>query len=605
MVYISAYSIGRLNVIIALLASSFSLAFSGERINSFILEGDKNFNKSKYEDACRNYQAGLGRQPENLPALLGLASSLYQLKLYQDTARGLKKAIRLSPRNISLYLWLANAISAMEKNAGAMEEFRREFRPRLIELWFEDAYSQTITDYRSIIKQYPESAWANYLLGTTYLKMHRTEKARRFYWEASRLAPGWAAPMARLNQTSITDSPTASIKNLNNFLRKYPEKPMINYTLASLYKNQNHPEEARAAYQSVVTSRMTDKSIRAKTHLYLYRSAIKRGYYQEALDQFNQSITLSPESLISLILPDIFRTMKILDISPDRYKKQFQQNPENINLAYFLAKLAEQEMDYVDAIRLYRIARDISLLPANRLYINSQIINAAARGGLTEELKNKCLFLAEEAPHDCENYLFLAQLYLNRGRSVEVIRIFQDGLGHNPRATLLRSRLSSLYLSQGRYPEAITEYRQLIDRIPAQPNYYGKLADCYFKTGEIDQGRKIINQLCRIEPDEALAWTIAGNTYRKNGIFTDAIESYSSALKIRPGDFFISLQLAKSYIKLRQYSRAGQVYRTAIERCDWPSRRRRLRNRLVRLYNNTGRLSELAREYETRLGNGD
>ena len=161
MFYISAYSIRGLILIITLFSSSFSATFSGETIESFILEGNENFNKSKYEDACHNYREGLDKQPENLPALLGLTSSLYQLELYQDTTRELKKAIQLSPRNISLYLWLANTISAMENNTKATEEFQRDFRPRLIELWFEDDYSQTITDYQNIIEQYPESAWAN------------------------------------------------------------------------------------------------------------------------------------------------------------------------------------------------------------------------------------------------------------------------------------------------------------------------------------------------------------------------------------------------------------------------------------------------------------
>ena len=601
MFYISAYSIRGLILIITLFSSSFSATFSGETIESFILEGNENFNKSKYEDACHNYREGLDKQPENLPALLGLTSSLYQLELYQDTTRELKKAIQLSPRNISLYLWLVNTISAMENNTKATEEFQRDFRPRLIELWFEDDYSQTITDYQNIIEQYPESAWANYLLGSTYLRRHRTEKARRFYRKASRLATGWAAPVVRLNRTSITYDLATAVKNLNDFLRKYPDSPMINYTLGSLYKNQNHMEEARAAYQAVLTSGITNRSIRAKTHLYLYRIAIKRGDYQEALDQFNQSIALSPESLISSFLPDIFRTMKILDISPDRYRKQFQQNPDNINLAYFLAELASREMDYSEAIRLCRIARKISLLPENRSYINSRIITTAARGSLTKELENKYLSRIEKDPRDCENYSFLARLYINRGKPEVAIRVLQDGLEYNSQATLLRTLLAFHYKSRGLYPKAITEYRRLIDGTAARPNYSGNLADCYFKAGEIDQGRKILNQLCRIEHREAIAWTTAGNIYRKNGMFSDAIKSYSSALNIRPGDFFISLKLAKSYIKLRQYSRAGQVYRAAIERCDWPSRRRRLRNRLVRLYSNTGRLPELAREYENRL----
>jgi len=180
-------------IIIALSSSLPSFLFS-EAAQPLILKGNKYFNKSEYEEAGRCFQEALAGQPDNLPALTGLASSLYQLERYEETARELKRAIQSSPRNISLYLWLIDTISALENNSGPVEEFRREYRPQLLSLWFEQDFNRTISDYREILEKYPDSAWANYIIGFTYLKLGRPEKARLFYEKASRLAPGWASP---------------------------------------------------------------------------------------------------------------------------------------------------------------------------------------------------------------------------------------------------------------------------------------------------------------------------------------------------------------------------------------------------------------------------
>lgn len=600
----SPYSFSSFILTIAILFSSFSSAFSGETIESLIREGDKKFNETKCEDARRSYRDATKIDPDNLPARLGLAYSLYRLERYEETARELKEAIRISPRNISLYYWLINTISAMDNGTVAAEEFRRKFRPFLTELWLEDDYSRAIADFLNIINNYPDNAWAGYLLGQTYLKSRSTEKARLSYQEASRLAPGWAAPLVALNKRPILSNPKIAVNNLEKFLEENQEVPRIYYTLGSIYRKQELPGKARAAYESLLVSSRAN-SLRAKAYFRLCRISLKEEDYQQAIAQLNHSINLSPETLTTSFLPDISRIMRSLDISPDQYRKQLQKEPDNINLAYLLAGLAGEDRDYGESIELYRKVMELCLQPAKCLYINSRIINAAVRSDRIKELENTYLSRLEKKPPDALNYFFLANLYYNRGRPVEAIKILQISLKHNPRASLLRSRLAHYYRRQGQYPEAITQYHKLIDTHPNRADYYGNLADCLFKTSKSNQGKKVLTQLCQVMDRSNYALSTAGNIYRRNGMYSDAIKSYSSALDIQPDDYFVSLKLAKLYIKTRQYSRAGQVYRLAIEFCEWPEWRRSLRRRLVRLYSNTGRLPELAREYEERLEIGE
>ncbi len=601
MIFLSTTSILKLSLLILFFLSPFSPAFSGETI-PFIQEGNKKFNQAKYETAGQDYLKAGEAQPDNLPALLGLVSSLYQRERYPETARALKKAIRLSPRNITLYLWLANTIAAQENNSGAAEEFRREFRPRLIELWFEDDYRAAISDYQAIIAQYPESAWANYLLGSTYLRLNQKDKAGKFYREASRLAPDWAAPVARENQLGMTYNLIASLDHLNKFLQRLPESPLINFTRGALYQALELPKKARAAYETVLASGKPNRVLRAKTYLKLSRISVKNGDYRAALDQFNRTLALSPDFSLALFPFDIIRVIKTLDINPDQYRKQFQRHPENIYLAFFLAQLESEKNNYDEVIRIGREAIRKSIRPRNQLIISYWMISAAIKGGLTDKLLREYKSKIKQDPLNCENYIFLAFLHTRQARPDEAIEILENGRRRIPGATLLRARLASLYLKQGKYEKSIQEYRWLIDKTPFRLKYYGYLADCRFLTGATDQGKEVLDQLCRSFPREYNAWLTAGNTYRKNGQFSDAIKAYSSALELRPGGVIASLQLARIYIKTRQFSQAGMVYREAIKHCDRPKERRRFRKRLVQLYRDTGRLNELAREYEALLG---
>ena len=203
----SAFSSSSLLLTTTLLLLSLSAAYSDESIESLIREGDNNFNESKYEEAHRSYRDATKIDPDNLPAQLGLAYSLYQLERYTETARELQKAVELSPRNISLYYRMIDTISAMDKGTGAAEEFRKNLRPRLINLWLEDDYSQAIADFQKIADKYPDNAWVRYWLGRTYLNLKLTEKSRTFYEDSSRLAPGWASPFVALNTRPIYLSP--------------------------------------------------------------------------------------------------------------------------------------------------------------------------------------------------------------------------------------------------------------------------------------------------------------------------------------------------------------------------------------------------------------
>ncbi|MEA1926711.1 MAG: tetratricopeptide repeat protein [Candidatus Auribacterota bacterium] len=601
----SPCNFGNLILTTALLFTSLSSSFSEETIESLILEGDKNFNESNCEAALRNYRDATELEPDNLPARLGLAYSLYRLERYKETARELQEAIQISPRNISLYYWLIDIISAMDKGTGAAEKFRNNLRPRLIKLWLEEDYRQAIADFRKITDKYPDNAWAGYWLGRTYLNLRLIEKAHGFYEESSRLAPGWASPLIALNTRSSFSTPERAINNLKGFLRKHPSAPEIYYALGSIYEWLELPEKARTVYETLLASSRKNLSLRARTRLQLFRILLKEGDYKEALDQLNRNINLAPQTLTTSFIPDISRLIKTSDTPPDHYRKQFLREPDNINLALFLARLTNEKRDYKKSIQFYQKAMELCLHPTKRSYINSRMIDSSVRAGLIEELKTEYLSRIKSKPKNGESYLFLSQLYINRAQEKEAIRILQEGLDQDPRADRLRSRLASCCRHQGLYPRAITEYRKLITTTPLQPKNYGKIADCLFKSGEISRGRKVLDQLCQIMPGETFSWSTAGRIYQNNGLYPEAIKSYSAALSIQPHNYYFSLKLAQAYKKLRQYSQAGRIYQAALKNCGWPRQRKSLINQLVRLYNNIGRLPELAREYEERLEIGE
>jgi len=236
----------------------------------------------------------------------------------------------------------------------------------------------------------------------------------------------------RVEPPPITYDLTGAIKNLDHFLEQDRDCPAVNFTLGVLYNNHDLPDRARAAFEAVLNSGLKNQSLRSKARFKLARIDIKRGDYKQAADEFNHALKMASVLLQFPSITGLLRTTKQINIARDRYRKQFQRDPENINLAYLLARIASRERDYDESVGLYQRAIDSSLRPQDRISLYGRLVSAAARGGLCEKMAREYLSRVEKDPHYCEGYLFLAMLYSNRGRPGEAIRIVREGVKTTP-----------------------------------------------------------------------------------------------------------------------------------------------------------------------------
>jgi tetratricopeptide (TPR) repeat protein len=134
---------------------------------------------------------------------------------------------------------------------------------------------------------------------------------------------------------------------------------------------------------------------------------------------------------------------------------------------------------------------------------------------------------------DWDAYTYLANIYLNQGKTEEARKVIEKGLAIGRHKNLLNS-LAFIYLSLKDYDNAIKTYEEAIKSFPKDPLAYNNLAVVYLGQNNLDEGIKLLEQSVRIYPDDPEAYYNLGEAYKKMGIELLSKKYYQEAVKRAP-----------------------------------------------------------------------
>jgi spermidine synthase len=165
----------------------------------------------------------------------------------------------------------------------------------------------------------------------------------------------------------------------------------------------------------------------------------------------------------------------------------------------------------------------------------------------------------------------------------------------NPEAwlQLIRQRIS-----QSNYDEALKYLRKLKDRFPQNPLIYYESARCYISQSKLDSAKMDLKKSLEINPRISGSWYFLGEIYRREKFPEEALRAFQKALQFEPqlyealngsaavyksqGDYAraavllrqslnkmeyqpeIAAELGDCYLKMKEYPRAINQYKTAI-----------------------------------------
>lgn len=153
---------------------------------------------------------------------------------------------------------------------------------------------------------------------------------------------------------------------------------------------------------------------------------------------------------------------------------------------------------------------------------------------------------------------------LVEGDTLAYISSLTGILDDNPNDKDALMLLGNVLVFTGDYRKAINCFNNVIALDYYFKEAYNSLAYAYNSLNDPDSSIWAINQYIKLAPDEANPYDTRGDLYADNGKLQRAIESYRSALSIKP-DYYISLEkLAHMYIFSKEYNSADSCYRTIL-----------------------------------------
>ncbi len=257
---------------------------------------------------------------------------------------------------------------------------------------------------------------------------------------------------------------------------------------------------------------------------------VKLGRREEAIEKYTKAISMEPglaEAHINLAV--LYIKKELYELAKERLKEAIRTAPSKTRAYDLLARLALQEDDEKEAVRLYMEAMTAASDP-----------KAAAAELHDEELKKKA----------ADAFFARCKVLVKEGRfqeTVKDVRALTALRPDDPKAWFMRGNVA---LSTGGEDEAVESYERAIELAPSFPECYNNLGNIHMKRGRLEEARRCFTKAIEGNPGYAQAYNNLGICLRKMGRLREAIEYYKKALKIKPDYAAAYFNLGNAYAEL-------------------------------------------------------
>ena len=156
--------------------------------------------------------------------------------------------------------------------------------------------------------------------------------------------------------------------------------------------------------------------------------------------------------------------------------------------------------------------------------------------------------------------LELAQELIRVGKADEALKLINQLRDVYGDTRELHDLLKEAYLSAKEYDKVEEMIKKDLEREPKNWMLYCELANVYLKTQREEEAKLNLNKAIELSPDGKPAYSQVASVYLRNGLTSDAIDTYKQArMRLGKPDVF-SLELANLYEGLLDYKQAIDEY---------------------------------------------
>ena len=252
--------------------------------------------------------------------------------------------------------------------------------------------------------------------------------------------------------------------------------------------------------------------------------------YDAALKDAQVASQLDPNNIVyTMALADIYRMKENYREAATYYKKAVEQDPNNSDVAYYLA------VSYAN-------------------------LGDAGNQGMAalEALKRKTKYVGES------NYYVADALYKQK-KIDEAAEFYQRAIEIKPDIYASYGVLSDIHRSRNEFDKAIEVTRKGLKLFPKDATLYTSLAWYYSLADRPQDAIIAAKSAINLAPDQYMAYTNLCRAYNDAKDYQQAIATCNNALQKNPGDGETYYYLGRAYEFLKQTAKAEDAYKKAIE----------------------------------------
>ncbi len=507
-----------------------ALNINPEDATSLYYAGSINILNMDLEIAKLQFLKVIALRPEYLDAYKNLGIVYFNLKQIDNAVDILQKGVQYSQDSPEYYRLFASAYIVSKQNQKAAD---------LLEEYIERSQVETYELYN--------------LLGSAYLGLKNTEKAREYYLKSvslndkNEIAQKALALLDTIENDALgelrtlveSQAPADEIIAVANAL--YKEQKLneaigflsfainkgyndtrIFYQLAILYEAKGNLNDSLKCLHKIITTSKPTKDVELK----IAKLFLQLGRINETFALLNKLVKRYPYD------PDVYY----------EFAMAFVTYGDNIKAEEYLKKVIDMNPECNYAALAHKDLGCIYLGQNNMQYAKEEF----------EIAYN----LAPEDDIICYEY---ASYHFMSGDYETALKYYEKAITINPYDDEFKVALALLYNNLKRYMSTINLLMPILPKAQRLPKVAYPLAVAFYETGQYELAQKLFISYCELTQDVEV-YNLLALTYEKMEQYQDAINISNKILKDFPENINILSNKARYLHKMQKFAEAEEIY---------------------------------------------
>lgn len=502
--------------------------FSLARLHA--LDGD-------YDVAITLLQASIEADPQSAFLHATVAELYLKLNRLPEAINACKTAIALNPNLGEAELLLANILSGLKQERGAVVHYKRgiELLPDKEEAYLQLAivylrifeYEEAVKTLKALLEKSPDSPLAFYYLGKSYEQMKLPKEALVYYRRVIEMKPDFEPVYLDIGLSLESQGErNEAIRSFESLLRVNPHNFSVMQHLVQLYIQEKRLDDSLKILNLLISRGVGGLDTRRKAGL----------VYLE-LEQFDNAIR--------------------------EFEFILAQEPKASQVRFYLASALEDKGESALAIA------EFLKIPPNAFNYTDALGHVAYLYLDAGEGDKGIALLKEAIALDRSRfdiYLHLAGIYEGQKRFREALDTLLEVEAGFPNESRIHFRIGILHDKLGERAKLIERMKKALAITPDDPQALNYLGYSYVEMGtNLDEALLLLKKAVSLRPNDGFILDSLGWAYFKLKRYKDALSELERAAEIVTDDATIKNHLADVYLALHDYKNAILIYRQVLK----------------------------------------